>query len=76
MAGIVGIVSRHSLRIEMHHKNEPTQTKLVLCKVLLLLQKSFKMHSCMYVTRQSALVIKVGVAYDTDQIQSYIYMRA
>ena len=35
MATIVGIISRHGLRIEVHHRNRPNKSDLALCKTLL-----------------------------------------
>ena len=35
MTAIVGIVSRHGLAVEAHHRNQPNKSKLVLHKPLL-----------------------------------------
>ena len=35
MAAIIGIISRHGLRIEAHHRNQPNKTKLALHTLLL-----------------------------------------
>ena len=42
MAAIVGIVSRHGLRIEACHRNQPNKSKLVLYKSLLCLYSHLK----------------------------------
>ena len=42
MAAIVGIVSRRGLRIEVHHKNQPNKSKLLLYKPLLCLYSHLK----------------------------------
>ena len=42
MAAIVSIVSRHGLRIESHHRNQPNKSKLVLYKPLLRLYSHLK----------------------------------
>ena len=31
-AAVVGIVSRHGLRIEVHRRNQPNKSRLALCK--------------------------------------------
>ena len=41
MAIIIGINSRHGLRIELNCRNQITKTKLVLYKLLLSLLESF-----------------------------------
>ena len=35
MVAKVGIVSRHGLTIEVHHRHQPNKSKLTLCKPLL-----------------------------------------
>ena len=35
MAAIVGIISRYGLTIKAHHRNQPNNIKLALCKPLL-----------------------------------------
>ena len=35
MAAVVGIISRRGLKIEVHHRNQPNKSKLVLYKPLL-----------------------------------------
>ena len=42
MAAIVGIVSRHDLRIEVRHRNQANKSKLVLYKPLLCLYSHLK----------------------------------
>ena len=42
MAAIVGIISRRGLRIEVHHRNQPNKSKLVLYKPLLRLYSHLK----------------------------------
>ena len=42
VAAIVGIVSRHGLRIEAHRRNQPNKSKLVLYKPLLRLCRHLK----------------------------------
>ena len=32
MAAVVGMVSRHDITIEAHHRNQPNKSKLALCK--------------------------------------------
>ena len=38
MAAIVGIISRHGLRIDVCHRNQPNKSKLVLPKLLIHLE--------------------------------------
>ena len=33
MAAIVGIISNHGLRVEVHHRNQPNKSKLALLKL-------------------------------------------
>ena len=35
MAAIVGIINRHSLKIEVHHRKQPKKSNLALYKTLL-----------------------------------------
>ena len=42
MAAVVGIVSRHGLRIEAHRRNQPNKSKLTLYKPLLRLYSHLK----------------------------------
>ena len=42
MAAIVGIISRHGLRIELHRRNKPNKCKLVLYKPLRCLYSHLK----------------------------------
>ena len=42
MAAIVGIISRHGLRIEGRHRNQPNKIKLTLYKPLLHLYSHLK----------------------------------
>ena len=60
MATVVGIVSRHGLSIDAYHRNQ-YDSPLVQYKKLISLQQLFE--TLVYkLQRQSALVIKVGVA--------------
>ena len=60
MTGVVNIISRHGPRNGACHRNQPNK-KLVLYKPLISLQGS--LNGCRQVTRWSASVIKVDVAY-------------
>ena len=62
MEAIVIIISRHSLVIEAHCRNQPSKSKLALHKPLLHFYSHLKQLHVHKVTRQSTSVIKVGVA--------------
>ena len=63
MVTIVGIVSRRGLIIEVCHRNQPNKSKLVLCKPRIHFNSRLKQLYVLYITRQSASIIKVAVAY-------------
>ena len=42
MAAVVGIISRHGLKIEANLRNQPNKSKLELYNSLLLFQQLFK----------------------------------
>ena len=60
VAALFSIISRHGLRNEARHRNQPNKSKLALYKPLLTF--TVIQNSCTRVTSQSTSVIKVGVA--------------
>ena len=70
IAAVVSIISRCGLRIEAHHRNHPTKSKVVLCKLLTVI-----LTSCTLVTRWSTSVIKVDMAYVSVATRIEIFTR-
>ena len=58
MATIVGIISRHGLRIEVHHRNQPNKSKLLLYK--LYLNSQLKQLYISNKTKQFSYIYKGG----------------